>query len=95
MEFLAKKDGRIVQSRFLTIEPSVLELPGVKMSLGVSNKNDVPIQEPSSAFDAMDTEVVFSRTNWKDPAIQSRLKVAKKYEVLVPTQVERGLIGGL
>ena len=95
MEFLAKQDGRMLKSKFLEVDPAVLSAQGVKVSLGVSNKNDVLIQEPTDAFKSMDTEVIFTRTNWKDPAVKERLKVAKKYEVLVPTLVARASIRGL
>lgn len=89
MEFKAKKEGRIQESLFLRIDPTVLRASGVMVTDGVSNKaGGVSISTPEQILHRLDLEVLYKRTEWKDPAIQERLKVASKYEILVPKHVD-------
>lgn len=82
MEYVARQDGRITDSIFLQIHPSVLQIPGVLFTNDVSNKSGVT---PVAITDAViDYEVLYTRTDWSDPLIQQRLKQIEKYEVLVP-----------
>ena len=87
MEYLAKKEGRIVQSRLLKIRPDIIHLNGVRISLEVSNKAGAVIKPAADALDDIDLEVIYTRTNWKDEAIQKRLKAAKLREILIPDHV--------
>jgi len=95
MEYIAKKEGRIQNSRFLRIKPDVLSDDGIRFTPDVSNKAGCPIYTFDEALEKMDFEVVYERTDWKDPAIQSRLRATKKYELLVPGSVAIALISGL
>jgi len=95
MEYRARQDGRIEHSVFLKIQPEVLRIPGVLFSADVSNKSGVPILDMSAAAEALDLDVVYQRLDWRDPSIQARRQVAKKYEVLVPDHVPLHLILGL
>jgi hypothetical protein len=92
MEYMAKADGRIETSRFLLIEPDVLLIPGTKLTSGVSNKNGVAVGDPIAMLPNLDWEVLYLRTDWRDPAIQSRLRNAEKYEVIVPSTIPSNLI---
>jgi ssDNA thymidine ADP-ribosyltransferase, DarT len=95
MEFLARQDGRISDSIFLRIHASILNFDGVKFTQDVANKSGV-VQVPiGEACGLIDFEVLYTRTNWSDPAIQERLKQAEKYEVLVPTLIPLSLIGNM
>lgn len=94
MKFLAQQDGRLPNPRYLAIKPEVLQIPGVKIELGVANANNVEILSAADAIDRLDVEVLYSRTDWKNPAIYSRLRVAEKFEVLIPDSVPRNLITG-
>lgn len=87
MEYMARQEGRIQASRFLRIDPDVLLIGGAQLTDGVSNKTGVNRGDPIGMMHAIDWEVLYLRTNWKDPAIQERLKVASKYEVLIPDAV--------
>ncbi|MDE0412180.1 MAG: hypothetical protein OXI37_08215 [Gammaproteobacteria bacterium] len=49
----------------------------------------------SDAIPQLDTEVLYSRTDWSNPEIQNRLQAAEKLEVLVPNAVPRELIVGV
>lgn len=84
MEFIARQEGRIADTIFLEIHPSVMHFKGVRFTQDVANKasvESVPIME---AAELIDFEVLYTRTDWSDPTIQQRLKQAEKYEVLVP-----------
>jgi len=87
MEYLARAEGRIAQSIFLEIHPDVLLIDGVKYSPGVSNKSGMPIHSLAEAKKLIDFQVLYTRTNWQDPEIQTRLQNAEKAELLVPKGV--------
>jgi hypothetical protein len=92
MEYLARQDGRIVESIFLEIDPLVLKREGVMFAADVSNKSGIipcPILE---ARDLIDYEVLYTWTDWSNPDIQQRLRQAQKCEILVPTHVPVKLI---
>ena len=84
MEYLAKKDGRIGDTIFLKIKPSVLHFVGVKFTPDVSNKEGVESVPIAEAAELIDFQVLYTQTEWSDSGIQQRLRQAEKYEVLVP-----------
>jgi hypothetical protein len=94
MKFLAHQEGRLPNPRYLAIQPDVLQIPGVRIALGVANANDVEILPVDQAIGRLDTEVLYTRTDWKDTTINQRLRVAEKFEVLIPGAVPRDLITG-
>ena len=89
MEFMAKKDERIAESFFIKILPEVLDRDGVKFCAGVANAADAELFGIEEVDARLDLEVLFKRTDWKNPEIQARLKMAKKYEVLIPNRVPK------
>jgi ssDNA thymidine ADP-ribosyltransferase DarT-like protein len=95
MEFRAREDGRVGDSIFLQIHPEVLEREGVRFTADVSNKAGVVIQTLEEAKDIIDFEVLYSRTDWRDPQIQHRLQQAEKSEILVPDSIPLELIRNL
>ena len=92
MKYLAQKDGRLPNPRYLGIHPEVLKIEGARISFGVANANDAKILPVSEAIDQLDIEVIYSQTDWSDPAVQQRLKTAKKFEVLIPDNVPIDLL---
>jgi hypothetical protein len=92
MEYRARKEGRIEQTRFLRINPEILRVDGAKITLDVANKAGVPLLDPSDALKQIDYEVLYTRTDWNDPAVKERLNAARKCEILIPTKVARELI---
>lgn len=93
MEYRAKNaDARYF--KFLHVDPAVMQLPGVLFSDDVSNKRGVKRYPIQSGLDIVDTEVLYERTDWKNPAIKERLLKARKCEVLVPTRVPLHLVSG-
>lgn len=84
MEYVARQDGRITDTIFLQIHPSVMQLEGVCFTNDVANKAGV---EPVAIADAealIDFEILYTKTDWREPAIKARLTQAEKYELLVP-----------
>jgi hypothetical protein len=92
MCYVAQEDGRIPNPQYLTISADVLDIPGTKISLGVANKTGVELLDVELALDRMDMQVLYTRTDWTNPEIQTRLRAAEKYEVLVPTIISVDLI---
>ena len=95
MEYRAREEGRILQSRYLEISPDVLSVDGVRFTPDVSNKNGVALLSIEEANKVMDFSVIYDRTDWRNPEIQERRKQAKKYELLVPIDIPLNLISGL
>ena len=84
MLYAAKQQGRIVNPLWLKIEASVLLQDGVRFCAGVSNKTGVAILDAEEAEEAIDFDVLFTRTDWRISAIQERRREATKSEILVP-----------
>lgn len=95
MEWLAKQEGRIEKSVFLKISPLVLNIAGTLIVDTVSNRADAQPKPAEEMISQLDLKVIYERTDWNDPAVQERLKVAKKYEILVPDLVPLEFISGL
>ena len=89
MKYLAEKDGRLPNPRYLAIDPGVLEIEETKIAFGVANSNNVDILSVLDAIPILDLEVLYTRTSWSNPEIQNRLQTVEKYEVLVPNAVPR------
>ena len=94
MEYRAKQDNRIIQSVFLEIDPKIINCEGVFFCPDVSNKAGTPRLTIAEACKVMDFEVIYKRTDWRDPMIQERRKQAKKYELLVPIDIPLNMIKG-
>ena len=95
MEYRAREDGRITDSIFLQISPEVLEQDGVMFAADVSNKGGVTIHSLEEAKEMIDFEVLYTRTDWRDPKVKERLQQAEKYEILVPDFIPLELIRNL
>jgi hypothetical protein len=76
MEYVARQAGRIADTIFLQIHPEVLQWKGVLFTPDVSNKAGVRVYTIEEAKDLIDFEILYTRTNWKDPAIKARLVVS-------------------
>jgi hypothetical protein len=80
MEFRAREEGRIKESIFLSIDLEALQIDGVRFTPDVSNKSGVELYSLEEADKMIDGEVLYTRTDWNDPAIQARLQQAEKCE---------------
>ncbi|OYW76216.1 MAG: hypothetical protein B7Z37_09815 [Verrucomicrobia bacterium 12-59-8] len=92
MEYIAKKDGHIVETTFLKVSPEILKNSELRFTGEVANKSGSKLLTLEQAVDLLDFEVIGTRTDWRDSAIQQRLKAAKKYEVLVPKAIPANMI---
>lgn len=96
MEFIARRDGRITQSCFLRIDPSVIHRPGVLFCPDVGNKSGVPMLGLDEAMAEMDFEIIApGHKQWLEPPLFERKKRACKYELLVPGMIPLSLISGI
>jgi hypothetical protein len=95
MEHVARQQGRIGDTVFLQIHPSVLDWEGVLFCPVMANSNNATFHGMEEARGMIDFEVLYSYTNWKDPAVQERLQAAEKYEILVPRAIPLDLIRNL
>lgn len=95
MEWIARQQGRISETLFLKIAPEVLRIPGTQIVDTVSNRADAVPHPAEEMIRKLDLKVIYTRTDWKDPAVQDRLKAAKKCEILVPDHVPANLIMNL
>lgn len=87
MSYVAERSGRIKDVKYLRIEPAALRTAGVKGCLVAANTNGAEILDLEEALARMDLEVLYSYTDWKDPAVKKRRQVVRKYEILVPDRV--------
>lgn len=92
MRHIAHMEGRIPNPQNLPISPDVLEIKGVEITLGVANKAGIELLEVEDGLEQLDVEVLYTRTDWNEPDIQSRLQNAEKCEILVPKIVPTALI---
>jgi len=92
MEYAARLDGRIVDSVFLEVHPDVLRWEGVRYTPDIANTTGVAVYTIEQATAILDLEVLYTRTNWSDPAIQQRLQQAERCEILVPQTIPLALI---
>jgi len=94
MRFLAQKDDRLTEPHYLAIDPDVLKLDGVLISLGIANANGAKKLPVKDAIPLLDLDVLYKFTDWKKPEVQERKKTVNKYEILVPDTVPANLIKG-
>lgn len=87
MAYAAQQQDRIKEIVWLRIRPEVILISGVLMSSEVSNKSGVRPEPAADMLDKIDLQVIYTRTEWTDPAIKARLDLARKYEILVPDRV--------
>jgi len=69
-----------------------LGIEDAKIALGIANSKHIDIIPVCDAVSLLDVEVLYTRTDWSDPEIQTRLQVAEKFEVLVPHRAPREMI---
>ena len=84
MLYMAKKDGRIKQPCWLKIDVSILAVEGIRFTCEVANKSSAKLLTWEEAEDHVDWEVLFTRTDWSDPAIKARRQAAEKSQILIP-----------
>ena len=87
MEYAARQDGRIQQSRFLRVKLETIKIPGVLVTDQVSNKSGVQGTLVRESFGNLDLNVIYNQTDWTQKEVKKRLLASRKYELLVPNYV--------
>lgn len=95
MAYVAQQEGRIQNIRYLRIDPTIMLHEGAQITDRVSNKRDAVALPAKDMVQKIDWQVIYTRTDWKDPAIQARLKIAKVCELLIPCNVPSNMIRNL
>lgn len=89
---VAHVSGRMPNPQYLPVDPDILKVEGVKITLDVANKAGTELYDVEDGLDNLDMRVLYTRTNWDDAQIQERLQKAEKCEILVPDIVPIDLI---
>ena len=95
MVFSAQEEGRLLDCLFLQVNPEILAWPDVRFAPDIANKTGVSHYSIDEAVNLIDFEVLYTRTDWSDPAIQERLQQAERYEILVPHRIPLDFIRNL
>ncbi len=95
MAYVAQSEGRITNCIFLEIHPHIMTFSNVMFTSEVANKTGVERHTIAAAEQMIDYEVLYTRTDWHDPAIMERLRRAEKCEVLIPHQIPLNYIRNL
>ncbi len=96
MEWVARRDGRILESRFLRIAPEIIYRDGILFCPDVANKSGVDPLPLAQAVVEMDFEIIApAHSQWLDPPLFERKKRAAKYELLVPRHISLSIISGV
>ena len=86
-EIARVKEERIGETRFISVSHDVLQRDDIRFTNGVANSSGCSLLTLEEASETMDFEVIYDRTDWKDPEIQKRRKAARKYELLIPKSI--------
>lgn len=84
-----KYENRLLDLRWLKVSAAVLNDDGVLMCDQVSNKSGVTPLPPKEIINSLDWEILYGGIRWDTPEKLERVRVAEKYEVLVPVEVAR------
>lgn len=87
--------NRGLDAVYLKVNPQILRVPGVMITNAPSNQNGVQKIAAAKALPGLDLDVLYTRMVWAEPAVNARLQVAEKYEILVPNRVPLEYISGL
>ncbi len=87
MEYRAKEDGRIGESKFLKIDTDILDLDEIMYSPGVANKTGTQIVPISTAIKQIDYEILYKYHDFRIPEYKNRIQLAQKCEILIPNHV--------
>ncbi|PIB24054.1 hypothetical protein BFP76_02060 [Amylibacter kogurei] len=92
MAYIAQKDGRLENIRYLGICPSIILEPETKLTLNIANIPEEPCLDFAEHLMDLDLDVIYTRTKWTDPKVHARLIAAERCEILVPKFVPKKFI---
>lgn len=94
MEYLARDEGRI-DSVWLEINITVLDLPGVLYCAGVANQAGAEYLPADDAISVLDFDYMYNYHNFSVEENRNRHNLTQKYEILVPSLVPISMIRGI
>lgn len=95
MQYVKTRDGDIPNPVWLEIDASVLFENHCIFSNCVANSNNAKLFEINHLDYVIDLEVLWGNTNWLDPEIRERRKLAKKAELMVANKIDINKILGV
>lgn len=95
MQYVKTRDGIIPNPVWLEIDISVLFENKTFFSKDVANKNGVKHYNIEYLAQNLDLEVLWGKTDWRDPSIKQRRVVAKKSELMVANKIDYSKILGV
>jgi len=87
MEYLARQEGRIQDTYWISVHRDVLHLEGVRFTNDVSNKAGITLLTSEQAVEELDHEATFTFINFNMADNQQRKQKAEKYEILIPKHI--------
>jgi hypothetical protein len=94
MEYRAREEGRIENTRFLMVDSQLLTNDGIRFTKDISNKRDIELLTLAEACEQMDFEAIYDHLDWRSAIIRERRQATMKYELLVPGEIPIDLISG-
>ena len=95
MQYVKTRDGIIPNPVWLEIDISVLFDNKTLFSKDVANKNGVKHYNIEHLAQNIDLEVLWGKTDWRDPYIKQRRVMAKKSELMVANKIDYSKIKGI
>lgn len=92
MEFRARQDGRITETKWLQISTEVLYVDGVRVAPDIANKSGVEILHVAETLDVVDWAKLRQRLDFSDPEQQKIVQRLERVEILVPDEVSWELV---
>lgn len=87
MEYTAKREGRIGETTFLRVNPSILKVEGVRYSFGVANSAGAEIVDLKDALDRIDLDILYTFIPWNTRELYERRQLAERSEILIPDHI--------
>jgi|GEM_PF-4196392 len=88
MAHKARAEKRIAETEFLKISTSVLNQYGIVFTPGMANKNGMPRLTLANANENMYLRFAYSKISQNETSIQYGFRETKKYELLIPNEIE-------
>lgn len=80
-------EGRIAQACWVRIDPAIILLPEVSVTLDNAAMNGVEPQPLIHALPLLDQQILYDYSDWNDPVMRQRLTASERCELLIPNNV--------
>lgn len=94
MQYVKTRDGNIPNPIWIEIDASVLFNSDSIFSNQVANKTNAKVYDIEDLTEHMDLDVLWGRTDWRDPEIKKRRQSAKYGEIMIKDKISiRDIMG--